>query len=97
MTLSPSAGPTVGSTFWKSGSSRHDASNSARRFCGGVGQGAQIGALRRSVDVLIATPGRLLDLVDQGHVDLSEIEFFVLDDADRMLDMGFMPALKRIR
>ncbi len=63
---------------------------------GGVGQGEQIRALRRGVDVLIATPGRLLDLMDQGHVDLSDIEIFVLDEADRMLDMGFMPALKRI-
>lgn len=63
---------------------------------GGVGQGEQIKALRRGVNVLIATPGRLLDLMDQGHVDLSDIEIFVLDEADRMLDMGFMPALKRI-
>ena len=63
---------------------------------GGVRQGEQIKALRRGVDVLIATPGRLLDLMDQGHVDLSDIEIFVLDEADRMLDMGFMPALKRI-
>jgi ATP-dependent RNA helicase RhlE len=63
---------------------------------GGVGQGEQIKALRRGVHVLIATPGRLLDLMDQGHVDLSDVEIFVLDEADRMLDMGFMPALNRI-
>ena len=63
---------------------------------GGVGQGQQIGALRQGADILIATPGRLLDLMDQGHVDLSNIQIFVLDEADRMLDMGFMPVLKRI-
>ncbi|MDA9778781.1 DEAD/DEAH box helicase [Rubripirellula sp.] len=63
---------------------------------GGVGQGQQIGALRQGADILVATPGRLLDLMDQGHVDLSNIQIFVLDEADRMLDMGFMPVLKRI-
>lgn len=63
---------------------------------GGVGQGQQIGALRQGADILIATPGRLLDLMDQGHVDLCNIQMFVLDEADRMLDMGFMPVLKRI-
>ncbi|WP_436714659.1 DEAD/DEAH box helicase [Roseiconus lacunae] len=71
------------------------------RFCqalvyGGVGQAEQIKALRRGVHVLIATPGRLLDLMDQGHVDFSDVEIFVLDEADRMLDMGFMPSLNRI-
>lgn len=63
---------------------------------GGVGQGAQTQALRGGVDVLVATPGRLLDLMDQGYIDLSGVEIFVLDEADRMLDMGFLPALKRI-
>ena len=63
---------------------------------GGVGQGQQVSALRAGVHVLIATPGRLLDLMDQGHIDLSEVEIFVLDEADRMMDMGFMPALKKI-
>ncbi len=63
---------------------------------GGVGQGEQVKAVRRGADVLIATPGRLLDLMDQGHVKLSDVEIFVLDEADRMLDMGFLPALKRI-
>ncbi|KAA5541936.1 DEAD/DEAH box helicase [Roseiconus nitratireducens] len=63
---------------------------------GGVGQGAQVKALRAGVDVLIATPGRLIDLMDQGHVDLSNVEIFTLDEADRMLDMGFLPALKKI-
>jgi len=63
---------------------------------GGVGQGEQVKSLRRGVHVLVATPGRLIDLMDQGHVQLDEIEIFVLDEADRMLDMGFLPALKKI-
>ncbi|ETA69133.1 MAG: ATP-dependent helicase RhlE [Methanolobus sp.] len=57
---------------------------------GGVGQGPQVKAISKGVDSLVATPGRLLDLVDQGHVNLSEVEYFVLDEADRMLDMGFV-------
>jgi ATP-dependent RNA helicase RhlE len=63
---------------------------------GGVGQGKQVSALRGGASVLIATPGRLQDLMDQGHVHLSEVKIFVLDEADRMLDMGFLPALKKI-
>ncbi len=63
---------------------------------GGVGQNPQVEALRRGAHVVIATPGRLLDLMDQGHLDLAQVEMFVLDEADRMLDMGFMPALKKI-
>jgi ATP-dependent RNA helicase RhlE len=63
---------------------------------GGVGQVPQINAMRRGVDVLVATPGRLLDLIDQRHVDLSQVEFFVLDEVDRMLDMGFLRDVKRI-
>ncbi|MGE0191483.1 MAG: DEAD/DEAH box helicase [Planctomycetota bacterium] len=63
---------------------------------GGVGQGPQVSALRRGVDVLVATPGRLLDLIGQRHVDLGAIELFVLDEADRMLDMGFLRDVKRI-
>lgn len=63
---------------------------------GGVRQEAQVQSLRRGVDLLIATPGRLLDLMTQGHVDLRGVEIFVLDEADRMLDMGFQPALKKI-
>jgi len=63
---------------------------------GGVGQSAQVKALRRGVDVLVATPGRLLDLYDQGFVDLSYVEHFVLDEADRMLDMGFSNDVDRI-
>lgn len=63
---------------------------------GGVGQGAQAAAMRRGVDVLVATPGRLLDLMDQGIITLRDIEYFVLDEADRMLDMGFIHDIKRI-
>lgn len=63
---------------------------------GGVGQGAQTDALRKGVDILVATPGRLLDLMDQGFVDLSHIEYFVLDEADRMLDMGFIHDIRRV-
>jgi ATP-dependent RNA helicase RhlE len=63
---------------------------------GGVSQGSQVAALKRGVEVLIATPGRLLDLMNQGFVDLRQIEVFVLDEADRMLDMGFIHDIKRI-
>jgi len=63
---------------------------------GGVGQGPQVSALRNGVDVLVATPGRLLDLIDQRYLDLSGVEFFVLDEVDRMLDMGFLRDVKRI-
>ncbi|MEM7475592.1 MAG: DEAD/DEAH box helicase [Planctomycetota bacterium] len=63
---------------------------------GGVGQAKQVAALRRGVDILIATPGRLLDLMGQKHLKLGDVEMFVLDEADRMLDMGFLPALKKI-
>ncbi|WP_029606091.1 DEAD/DEAH box helicase [Kozakia baliensis] len=63
---------------------------------GGVGQGRQVEAMRRGVDVLTAAPGRLLDLVGQGHIDLSALEILVLDEADRMLDMGFVRDIKRI-
>ena len=63
---------------------------------GGVGQRTQTDALRRGVDILVATPGRLLDLMNQGYVDLRRVEFFVLDEADRMLDMGFIPDIEKI-
>ena len=63
---------------------------------GGVNINRQINALRKPVDILIATPGRLLDLVGQGFLDLSRIEILVLDEADRMLDMGFIHDMKRI-
>jgi len=63
---------------------------------GGVNINRQITALKKPVDILIATPGRLLDLVGQGFLDLSKIEILVLDEADRMLDMGFIPDVKRV-
>ena len=63
---------------------------------GGVGQKPQTDALRRGVDIITATPGRLLDLINQGHVNLSRLEHFVLDEADRMLDMGFIHDVKKI-
>jgi ATP-dependent RNA helicase RhlE len=63
---------------------------------GGVGIGPQIKVLRNGVDVLVATPGRLLDHVERGTVDLSRVEILVLDEADRMLDMGFLPAIERV-
>ena len=56
---------------------------------GGVGQRPQVAALRRGVDIVVATPGRLLDLMGQSHVRLDGVEYLVLDEADRMLDMGF--------
>ena len=63
---------------------------------GGVGQAPQVAALKKGVDILIACPGRLNDLVGQGLIDLSHIEIFVLDEADRMLDMGFIHDVKKI-
>lgn len=63
---------------------------------GGVGQAPQVEALRQGVDVLVATPGRLNDLCSQGHINLSHVEIFVLDEADRMLDMGFIHDVRKI-
>ncbi len=63
---------------------------------GGVKQGKQVTALKRGVDILIATPGRLLDLINQGFISLRDIEYFVLDEADQMLDMGFIHDIKKI-
>lgn len=63
---------------------------------GGVGQRPQTEALKSGVDVLIATPGRLIDLINQGFVNLKQLDYFVLDEADRMLDMGFIHDIKRI-
>jgi len=63
---------------------------------GGVKQGPQTKALRKGVDVLVATPGRLLDLIDQGFIKLNNVEYFVLDEADRMLDMGFIHDIRKI-
>ena len=63
---------------------------------GGVGQQPQVDKLKKGVDILVATPGRLLDLQGQGFVDLSRLEIFVLDEADRMLDMGFIHDVRRV-
>ncbi len=63
---------------------------------GGVKQGAQTDILRKGIDVLVATPGRLLDLMDQGFITLKDIKYFVLDEADRMLDMGFIHDIRKI-
>ncbi|HPK38242.1 MAG TPA: DEAD/DEAH box helicase [Kiritimatiellia bacterium] len=63
---------------------------------GGVSQYPQVNALNRGAVLVVATPGRLLDLMEQGHVSLEHVEEFVLDEADRMLDMGFLPDIKRI-
>ena len=63
---------------------------------GGVGQNPQVRALQNGVDVLVATPGRLLDLMEQGHINLRNVEILILDEADQMLDMGFIVPLRRI-
>ena len=63
---------------------------------GGVSYGPQRSALRNGIDVLVATPGRLEDLMEQRSVDLRDVEIVVVDEADRMADMGFMPAVRRI-
>src|SRR5262245_31653168 len=63
---------------------------------GGVGQGNQVRALENGVDILVATPGRLLDLMEQGYVNLRNVELLILDEADQMLDMGFIVPLRRI-
>lgn len=63
---------------------------------GGVPQYNQVKAIRNGVDILVATPGRLIDLMKQGHISLNNIKYFVLDEADRMLDIGFLPDIKRV-
>ena len=63
---------------------------------GGVNQFQQVKSLRRGVEIVVATPGRLLDLMQQGYVHLEEVEVFILDEADRMLDMGFAPDIKQV-
>lgn len=67
-----------------------------RVIFGGVKQHAQVSALKQGVDILVATPGRLLDLMNQGYVKLNNIEYFILDEADRMLDMGFIHDVKKV-
>lgn len=63
---------------------------------GGVPQYTQVKAIREGVDILVATPGRLVDLMKQGHISLNNVKYFVLDEADRMLDIGFLPDIKRV-
>src|SRR6056297_1368225 len=63
---------------------------------GGVNQKSQVKKLKQGVDILTATPGRLLDLMNQGYISLSDVEIFVLDEADRMLDMGFIHDVKKL-
>lgn len=63
---------------------------------GGVSQRPQTEVLRQGIDILVATPGRLLDLINQGYINLKEVEFFVLDEADRMLDMGFITDIQKV-
>ncbi len=63
---------------------------------GGVNQNPQVRTIQQGVDILVATPGRLLDLCTQGHINLRDVEFFVLDEADRMLDMGFLRDIERV-
>jgi len=65
-------------------------------FYGGVGFGKQLRSLREGVDIAVACPGRLEDLISQGHIRLDEVDLVVLDEADRMADMGFLPAVKRL-
>ena len=68
----------------------------SRTVFGGVGQNPQVTAIAKGVDVVIACPGRLEDLMGQGHVDLSDVECVILDEADHMADLGFLPGVKRI-
>src|SRR3989338_6583889 len=63
---------------------------------GGVGQGSQVNAVSKGVDIVVSTPGRLLDLMNQGKVRLNDVEFFVFYEADRMLDMGFIHDIRKI-
>jgi ATP-dependent RNA helicase RhlE len=63
---------------------------------GGVSQSHQVKAMNKGIDILVATPGRLLDLMQQGFIHLNEVEVFILDEGDRMLDMGFIPDIKRV-
>jgi ATP-dependent RNA helicase RhlE len=67
-----------------------------RVIFGGVKQNPQVRALQKGLDILVATPGRLLDLIGQGFVDITKVEFFVLDEADRMLDMGFIRDIEKV-
>ena len=83
----------IGESFQTYG--RHLSISTAVVF-GGVGQGPQVEAFRRNADVIVATPGRLIDLMGQGHARFEALEMLVLDEADRMLDMGFIDPIRRI-
>jgi ATP-dependent RNA helicase RhlE len=83
----------IGDSFRAYG--RHTGLNCTVVF-GGVNQNPQTNALRNGVDILVATPGRLLDLMNQGYISLKDIEIFVLDEADRMLDMGFIHDIRKL-
>jgi len=74
----------------------HEAGLTTRTVFGGVGQQPQVNALRRGVDVVVACPGRLEDLIGQGHCSLDDVEITVLDEADHMADLGFLPGVRRI-
>ena len=63
---------------------------------GGVGQGPQVSALKKGTEIIVACPGRLLDLIEQGHADMAKVEVLVLDEADMMFDMGFLPVIRKI-
>src|SRR4051794_39748187 len=69
---------------------------SSRVVFGGVGQNPQVNALRNGVDIVVACPGRLEDLMQQGHCSLADVEITVLDEADHMADLGFLPAVRRL-
>lgn len=69
---------------------------SSKVVFGGVGKGPQVDAINLGLDILVATPGRLLDLIDRGHLNFEELEIFVLDEADMMLDMGFLGDVKKV-
>ena len=73
-----------------------DGRNRVAAFYGGVGFGAQLKALQRGIDVAVACPGRLKDLIERGSISLSEVDMVVIDEADRMADMGFLPEVKRL-
>src|SRR3546814_1399182 len=73
-----------------------DVCSSDLTIFGGAGMGPQVDNLRRGVDILVATPGRLIDHLESGSAKLDAIEVLVLDEADRMPDIGFLPAIKRI-
>ena len=75
---------------------RHAAASACSSIYGGRAYEPQVEALRKGVEVVVGTPGRLLDLAQQGHLDLGHVRMLVLDEADEMLDLGFLPDVERI-